>query len=146
MSTDPTRNAEIAKIKIGQQKLGLDDSTYRAMLGQVTGHQSAALLTASQRRAVLDHMTGLGAFKGQAKMAAHPIARKVFALWAELHRAGKVGDPSREALRAFVRRRTITKKHPAGVGDPEWLTASEANRVIEALKAWLERDGNGKLA
>jgi len=144
-TTDP-RRAEIAKIKIGQKELRLDEETYRAMLKARTGCRSAADLTGIQRRAILDHMASLGAFKGHAKPARNAVARKVFALWDELAKAGKVRDTSREALRAFVRRQTINKKQPEGIGDPEWLTAKDAIRVIEALKAWLERDGNGKLA
>lgn len=52
MST-PYRNAMIAKIKIAQKQLGLDDATYRAMLQSVTGRNSCTKCNASQLQAVL---------------------------------------------------------------------------------------------
>ena len=36
-----SRNAAIAKVKIAQKDLGLDDAAYRAMLARVTGRDSA---------------------------------------------------------------------------------------------------------
>lgn len=49
----PYRNAMIAKIKIAQKQLGLDDATYRAMLHSVTGRNSCTKCSASQLQAVL---------------------------------------------------------------------------------------------
>lgn len=49
----PYRNAMIAKIKIAQKQLDLDDATYRAMLQSVTGRNSCTKCNASQLQAVL---------------------------------------------------------------------------------------------
>lgn len=59
-SPDDRRRAELAKIHLAKKVLGLDDETYRAMLRNVAGVDSAADLDARGRRAVLDHLHGKG--------------------------------------------------------------------------------------
>jgi len=140
MTVDRYRREEIAKIKIGQKELGLDDETYRDMLFAQTGKRSAAELRPPQRRTVLDHMKSLGAFKDlpQKKVARSGTARLIHALWKDLAEAGKLRDSSKEALRAFCAHRI----HPGQDNvtlDPDHLTPEQSTTVIEALKAWLKR-------
>jgi hypothetical protein len=42
-------------------------------------------------------------------------------------------NPTRDGLRAFVRRM-------ASIEDPNWLSLSDARKVIEGLKAWRARE------
>jgi phage gp16-like protein len=136
--TDLHRNQEIAKIKIGQKELGLDDATYRAMLLTRTGKKSAADLSSLQRRAVLEHMKSLGAFKGAPKRARSATARMIHALWKNLETAGALRNPSKQALRAFCGRLIHPGQENVEV-DPDFLDIDQSTTVIEALKAWLKR-------
>ena len=58
-----THKQQLAKIHIAKKQLGLDDDTYRALLMQLAGVNSAKDLTASQLTKVLEHFKKSG-FKG----------------------------------------------------------------------------------
>ncbi|MGB7479642.1 MAG: regulatory protein GemA, partial [Burkholderiaceae bacterium] len=68
---DALRKAELAKIHIGRQRLGLADDEYRSILLSVTGKQSAGDLDWRGRQQLLDHFRKLG-FKPAAKTAKRP--------------------------------------------------------------------------
>jgi phage gp16-like protein len=126
--------SSLAKIHIGKKHLGLAEDDYRDLLERTTGLRSSASMSEDQRQAVLAEMERLG-FKpvaSTAKKSPHLHVRKVFAVWAQAGRCGAVENGSRQALVAFVRRQT-------GVADPNWLTAADANRVTEGLKAMVAR-------
>lgn len=55
------RKAQIKAIKAAQRTLGLDDTTYRAMLRTQTGKDSATALTLAEGARVLDHLRRAGA-------------------------------------------------------------------------------------
>ncbi|MDH1792911.1 regulatory protein GemA [Stenotrophomonas sp. GD03819] len=59
-ATDPLRRAQIAKIKVAQKELGMDEASYRALLQRVTGKQSSTQMSPSERDAVLAELTRLG--------------------------------------------------------------------------------------
>lgn len=65
------RQRELAKIHIAVAQLGIDDDTYRDMLRQVAGVESAAKLNALGRARVLDHLAKAG-FKKKAKAPRYP--------------------------------------------------------------------------
>ena len=44
----------IAKIKMAQKQLGMDDDSYRALLRRVTGKDSAAALSIMQQNQILN--------------------------------------------------------------------------------------------
>ncbi|ELU11708.1 hypothetical protein CAPTEDRAFT_140450, partial [Capitella teleta] len=114
--------------------LGLDDDTYRACLERVTGKLSAKAMSEAERERVIDEFKRLGwePFKGR-KKSNKPYVRKVYGLWTSLCEQGKADNPTRQGLKAFVKRQT-------DIDDPEWLTSDQANKVIEALKAWGARE------
>ncbi len=117
----------------------MDDEAYRALLARIAGVGSAAALSIDGRGQVLKEMERLGwkAKTGKRRSpAAQAQAGKIRALWLELHRAGRVRDVSERALSRWVKRM-------AGVDDVERLERAEAQRVIEALKQWLERPAQG---
>jgi phage gp16-like protein len=147
---DNTRNAELAAIHVAKKQLRLDEATYRSIVEMVSarfGHpvSSAGLMGSRERRALLEQLRTWGFRKADGATAApatrpgqSPQAQKILALWAALVEAGAVtvtdpGDPSCvKQLRSFVKRMT-------GVESASWLSAHQANNVIEGLKAWLER-------
>lgn len=139
------RRAAVTKVQIARKELGLDDDTYRAMLERITGRASSADCTDAQLGLVLDEMKAKGwkprvvqggrsGPRRKPGPAAHPVARKARALWISLHQLGVVRDPSEAALEAFGRRQL-------GVERLRWAVPSEANGLIEALKAMADRAG-----
>lgn len=132
-----TRNAMLAKVHIARQQLDMPQEEYRALLERVTGRSSAADLDDAALDRVLGEFKALGwkpttnPAAGK-RISAKPHVRKIFALWGELARAHRLKEGSRAALVAFVERQT-------GVAHPDWLTATQANSVTEALKAMQQR-------
>lgn len=123
----------IAMIHIAKTDLGLDDDTYRDLLERVTGKRSAAELSEGELGRVVDAMRERGFTpKRTGPRSGKPHVRKVWALWGQLGREGRLREPGRASCRAFVKRMT-------NVEDPEWLTPEQANVVIEAIKAWQRR-------
>lgn len=128
MSMSPIERRQIAKIKIGQKALQLDDGTYRALLLRVTGVTSCAAMSADQRRAVLREMKRLGfqptastAHAGRpAKTDQVPLLNKIEALLAD---AGRPWEYAR-----------ATAKHMFKVERLEWLSHSQLHRLVAALQ------------
>ena len=134
-TAEQLRKAELAKIHIAKEQLGLDDDTYRDMLFTIGRVRSAADLDWTGRQKVLEHLRSRG-FKGngrkQSRYRDDPLSRKILALWLELRDQGVIEDAGDKALQAFVARQT-------GVQALEGLNNKQANAVIEALKGWLRR-------
>ena len=144
-STDP-RRAELGKIHIAKQQLGLDEDTYRGLIHHVTGKRSAGELDSTERRAVLDEMArrgfrpqprdhGRGRRERPTPAAQHRQARKARALWLSLYHLGEVRDPAEAAMDSFIARQ-------CGISTAAWMKdPADARTVIEALKSWCERAG-----
>lgn len=132
-----SRNGLIAKIHIAKAQMALDEECYRALLRRVTGKDSSKAMSLGQLEAVLAEFKRLGfagkpARAGRRKMAGEPQAKKIRALWLVLYRMGALRDPSEEALAGFVAR-------ACGVDDLHWTTPADADRVIRALRGWIQR-------
>lgn len=136
----------IAAIHTLKAKLRMSDDDYRALLNTLTGKTSSKDLSLGQRAQVRDHLSGLAVKMGVArptrsqrnasfaasKNAASPKERKVWALWNQLHRDGKIANHSAPALNAWVQRQV-------GVDALRFANAAQLNTLIESLKDWLER-------
>lgn len=136
------RRAMIAKIQIARKQLRMADDDYAQIKLDFGGKASLADCDEPALARILGRFEALG-FKplpGKAKSksdqraAQHPMARKARALWISLWHLGVVRDPSEKALEAFARRQL-------GCERLQWARQSEANRLIEALKAMGERHG-----
>jgi phage gp16-like protein len=136
--SDPGRRRDLAAIHVAKKQLGLDDDTYRDMLWAVGRVRSAADLDFAGRRRVLEHLQACG-FRQRRPQARDPQSRKVRAVWLELKTLGALRDASEGALAAYVERAT-------GVKALQWLSADQASRVIEQLKAWRKRVSRGQVA
>jgi phage gp16-like protein len=131
--------SSLAKIHIGKKQLGLQDEDYRDLLERSTGKRSSADMTETQRQAVLGEMERLG-FKpapSSDKRSPHAHVRKVFAVWGDMARKGQLKNPDKGALHAFCQRQT-------GVSNAEWLSAAQASKVVEGLKAIQRRAARGE--
>lgn len=134
------RRSLLAQVHIAAQELRLDDATYRAVLWEQTGHESAAKCTQGELLKLVRHFQTKGwkkkpGKKAKAKkLASYPQAKKIRALWLALAEAGVVQHAEEIALRAYVKRLT-------GVDHLAWLDVAQASRVIESLKSWCDRAG-----
>lgn len=134
-------NPMVAKIHIAKKQLAMDEDTYRDTLERLTGHRSVADCSPAQMQTVMDYLRKVG-FKPVSKLARKPIdgpagklVGKIEALWISGWNLGVIKDPSFPAMEAFVARQT-------GLPRAAWLKdAKDAAKVIDALKAWLEREG-----
>ncbi len=147
----------IQAIHVLKAKLRLTDDDYRALLCNLTrtvaapaGKSSSRDMTATEQQRVRDHLQSLvdrlpGATPraahrrtpaqfAQAKAAASPRERKVWAMWLQLGREGLVRDTSAKALNAWVER-TV---HVSALG---FANGRQLDTLIEALKSWKLRGG-----
>ncbi len=138
-----------AAIHVLKSKLGMSDDDYRALLLTLTGESSSKDMTDAQQRQVRNHMQSLAERMGlvqttqrrpltreqfaRVKKETRPKERKVWALWNQLHRDGKIGNPSAAALNAWVLRQV-------DVSALRFATDPQLDTLIEALKAWQERN------
>ena len=136
--TGLTRPKLIQLIHIAKSQLGLDDSTYRANLIQVTGKNSTKTMTLAELRTVFEDLKTKGfkttpakstKFKRDSSMAGDNQSKLIRHLWLSLHGLGEVNNPSEQALAKYVERQT-------GVSALQWLTMQQASIVIESLKKW----------
>lgn len=128
----------IAAIHVAKKQLGLDEDTYRAVLKRVTGKDSLKLMSGSEQMKVVEHFRQQGfkpASSAGRKALAGPLAKKLQALWIGAWNLGLVKNRDDAALLAFVKRQT-------GIDHTRFLThAADAAKAVEALKAWMARDG-----
>lgn len=148
---------EIKLIQIGRRALGLDDATYRAMLGNLTGGKtSSTALTAAERQTVLTHMKARGfEVKPRAKQAGQldatwhrePQLRLLRAMWWQLADAGHVERPANAAAcTAAVEAWAIRHLSSPASGAPplaalRFASGLQMNALIEGMKKWLRRVG-----
>lgn len=133
---DERRRCTIS-IHTSARKLGMDTadenplSDYRAMLVSIGGATSTKSMDLASLRRVQKHLLQtLNAKSNKPKDGWH--AEKMRQLWAELSQLGALRDPSDEGLRLFVQKQT-------GLAALRFLSSSEGNKVVEALKAWVTR-------
>ncbi|RLQ88894.1 regulatory protein GemA [Notoacmeibacter ruber] len=128
----------LATIHIGKKALGLDDDAYRDLLERETGKRSAKGLSETERGRVIDAMRRAGfkpASKGLRNGLEGRFAKKLQALWIAGWNLGLVRDRRDSALTSFVKRQT-------GLDAVRFChDAADARKAVEALKAWLARDG-----
>ncbi|WP_431282705.1 regulatory protein GemA [Humitalea sp. 24SJ18S-53] len=129
----------VVAIQVRRRKLeGLaEEADWRAFLGRVTaGEVSLRAMNGRQLGKVLDALHDAGAPRSaggpqRSRYADDPQTKMMRGLWIELHQAGRVRNPSEEALNAFVKRQTQQ--------DMGALSAARAAAVIEALKGMMNR-------
>jgi phage gp16-like protein len=143
-ATEKRRKALVAKVKIAQKQLGMDDDTYRDFLEGVAGpgKRSASILKVWELDNVMKAFRAKGFKNKPAKSAGtRPQAdddqsRLIRSLWLQLHEAGKVRDPGERALVHWVRGQLKTSD---GIEAIQWLSVRQKRRIIEQLKQWLAR-------
>lgn len=123
-------SAQIRALQATRRAAGIDDDTWKATLRSRFQVASTRDLTARDADSLLADLRC-----DRADPMAGPYGTKARALWISAWQLGLVGDRCDAALLAFVTRQT-------GLQALVWLRDPAHGRaVIEALKAWLARDG-----
>jgi len=128
----------LSAIHAGLRQLGIVEEDARDLYERQTGKRSLRDMNPNEQRNVVGELRRLGfkpALKGARKRLEGRYAAKLQALWIDGWNLGIVRDRSDRALIAFVKRQCkIDHVRFLHHGD-------DANRVIEALKGWLAREG-----
>lgn len=130
----------LAAIHVAKKQLGMAEDDYRALLRRVTGAESAKDLSEGQRGLLLEEFRRLGfapaaaGGKGRRKLTGK-YAPKLQALWIAGWNLGIIRNADDKAMLAFIERQTK-------ISDTRFLRyPDDAAKAIEALKAWLAREG-----
>ena len=113
-----------------------EEDDRRAVYERVTGKRRLTTMNASEKNAVVQELKRMG-FRTPSprRLLDGPYAKKLQALWIAGWNLGLVRNRDDAAIVAFVKRQT-------GIDHARWLRdPADAKRAIEALKAWLARDG-----
>lgn len=121
----------------GCRQLGIDEEDRRDLFERVTGKRSVRAMTPKEQESVVLELRSKGfkpASNAKRKLTG-PYAKKLQALWIGAWNLGLIRSRNDDALIAFVKRQT-------GIDHTRFLHYPEdAEKVIEALKAWMARDG-----
>ena len=134
----------LAAIHASAKQLSQSEDDRRALMMQIVGKTSCKAMSPLELAKVRAHYDKLTARHSPAaktlaaarsaqfaktKAAASPLERKVWALWGQLGRSGKLDKPGPHGLQAFVQR-TVDVSHI------RFCTGEQLNKMIEVLKAW----------
>lgn len=121
------RKRQLAQIHIAKSELGLDDDTYRVLLMDVSGVDSAAKLNAKQRAAVLERFESKGwknkKQKGKPRSVSDdkaPLISKIGALLADMGLHWSYAKGILEQKKIYTRRL-------------EWCTTKQLHGIVVAL-------------
>lgn len=133
------RNKELAKIHIAAKQLGMDEDTYRAMLGAVAGVNSAADLTASGRKKVLAHLRACGFKTKGRRHAGKPDYRKLYGE-GKVDLLKKIEAHLAEARRPWNYVHAMAR-HMFKVDRVQWCTPDQLHKIVAALQYDARRHG-----
>ncbi len=127
------RRQLLAKVHVLAKQAQLDDDAYRDLMARETGRRSAAELGDAELADLCETLKGM-APRSAVKLDG-PYAGKIKALWLSAWHLGIARSNADGAALAFIKRQT-------GIDHGRFLiNARDANKAIEGLKAWIERDG-----
>lgn len=144
-AADKTRHLLLAKVHIAKDQLGLDPDTYQGVLMRVAGVTSAKDCTVPQLRLLVDDFTRRGFTTkvkkpGQPQRADHDMARKARAMWISLSLLCAIDVEPDAAIRADKALEAFATRQ-LGTDRLQWANQSQADRLIEGLKAMAKRHG-----
>ncbi|MFK5980857.1 MAG: regulatory protein GemA [Rhizobiaceae bacterium] len=125
-------------IYVGLKQLGIEQEDARDLYERVTNVRSLKEMSENQRENVVQELRDQGFKKtsnGHRTLLKGKYAKKLQALWIACWNMGIIKHSSDEALLAFVKRQT-------GLDHTRFMHhAGDAEKVIEALKGMLAREG-----
>jgi len=126
------RNQQLARIHLAKKTLGLDESTYRALLQRVTGKDSSAAMSMAERNAVLAEFARLG-FKDQRRAEQRRRWPGEPKNCSEVPMLGKVRALLADSKRPWSYAHELGKRM-FGVTRVEWLNADQLHKLVAALQ------------
>lgn len=130
----------IAAINVAKTALAMEEPDYRSLLERVTGKASLRQMNSAEHVRVLDELRAKGAptLRVSGKELPGPYAKKLQALWIAGWNLGVVENRTDQAMLTFIKRQT-------GIDHTRFLrAAADARKAVEALKAWIAREGGVK--
>ncbi|WP_372502374.1 regulatory protein GemA [Tistrella mobilis] len=135
------RTLRLRAVRAAAREMGLSDDGLRDVYDRTIGSRSAAGASAADLGRVLDALRAAGwspaprrRRKGDRRQAGSPQARKLRALWLSAYHLGIARDSSERGLGRWVLRQTQIEAI-------DWVDPTSLAKVIEALKAWVAREG-----
>lgn len=151
MSTTASSATEIKLIHIAKASLQMGDDTYRDLVARFSDGKASSSkdLSASQRRALLDHMKACGfqlrtrSGKTGSEWHREPQMRKLRAMWYAMAEGGHVERPAdAKACDAAIETWALRQLAPHGrIDSLRFASGAQMNKLIEELKAWGKRVG-----
>ena len=138
MTRTPTWIKRNAAIRAACAAHGIGEDARRDIVERVTGKRSLGACSDAEMGKVLRAVNN-DAPTATYHPATKPSIRKIWALWGDLKRRGRLnaGDTN-AALLSFVNAR-IARQPLSDPRQLDWLTVAEATPIIQALKSWAER-------
>lgn len=145
---DPARRTKIAAVHVAKKQLGLDDDDYRAIVMRSTNRMSAADCTGPELDRLLAEFRRLGfsatartpGAKARPARADHPLARKARVMWISLAHLCAVREEPEAAIKADKGLEAFAKRQLKCTRF-QWADQNQADKLVEALKAWAQRHG-----
>lgn len=132
-------------VHVACRELQIDSETRRDLQLVVTGKGSMSDMTEADLLKLVEHLKSkgfnAGAQKGRRPAAPRSDLRFVHVLWRLLGEAGKLKQPGRAGLNAFVRSRFKGHWKSVPIDIDALRDAGQINDVTRALKDWCEREG-----
>lgn len=124
------KHALMRMIMAACSRHGIDDDARREIQKEIVGKASMKDMSVAELQRLRDHLNrGWTGPKNQ-----RPHVGKIRALWWSLWWIGVLEKVDDDALNAFIKRQTH-------IQHINFLDHAKARSVIEAMKAWLEREG-----
>ena len=133
MAQSNHRRAMIAKIKIAQKQLGMDDDVYRELLHRMAGKRSCTELTATELARVLREMERLGFAPSRPAPERMPLRQARQKIGVLLAQTGKTWAYADGMARNMF-----------GVARVNLLDSNQMHRLTAALQIYANRQQNPK--
>lgn len=125
--------SQIQALQATRRQAGISNEDWADRLERTAGVRSTKLLSVADAGRLLDELRGAGA--ASAARLGGPYGAIVRALWISGWQLGVIEDRRDAAMTAWVERQT-------GMAALSWVRSPAQGRAtVEALKAWLARDG-----
>lgn len=135
------RNRDLARIHLAKKELGLEDDTYRELLTNLTGKNSAKDLDARQRWKVLLELGKLGAragTQGQTHQGTPPKPQ-----FSKVGLVKKIEAQLAEAKRPWAYAHAMAKRM-FQVDQVQWCEVDQLRRIVAALTYDAKRHGRSQ--
>lgn len=128
------RRKDLALIHLAVKDLGMDRSSYEALMFRVSGTKSAAAMMAKERAMLIEELRRLGWRPNKSKPNEKTFQGGTQVdflkyLWDQLVKSGKAKVAGEAGLNRFIMARFKVQR-------VEWLNTSQLRQAIEALKSW----------